>query len=195
MSRILIVYGTTEGHTRKIAEHMGATLREAGHDAVVTEAQDEGKGVHFAQYDGVVVAGSLHQGRHQRLLTEFVRSNAPILNLMPGAFVSSSLTAVIEDDKHWSEANRCIDEFLIETGWNPMARTPVAGALLYTQYDWLKRMLLRSISKKEGGDTDTTRDYEYTDWNRLDKFVTGFADAVAGRSRGADTGGPLSAPV
>ncbi len=31
------------------------------------------------------------------------------------------------------------------------------------------------ISKMVGGDTDTSRDYEYTDWNRLTGFAQRFA--------------------
>jgi menaquinone-dependent protoporphyrinogen oxidase len=36
------------------------------------------------------------------------------------------------------------------------------------------------ISKREGRTTDTSKDYEYTDWNVVKKFVLEFADkAVA----------------
>ena len=30
---------------------------------------------------------------------------------------------------------------------------------------------MRSIARKEGGDTDLTRDYEYTDWAAVDQFA------------------------
>jgi menaquinone-dependent protoporphyrinogen oxidase len=39
---------------------------------------------------------------------------------------------------------------------------------------------MRRISRKEGGDTDTSRDYEYTDWAAVDRFAAEFADEVAG---------------
>ncbi len=55
----------------------------------------------------------------------------------------------------------------------------VAGALKYLEYDFLKRMIMRMIAKKEGRDTDTTKDYEYTDWEALrgfcDEFVANHA--------------------
>jgi len=34
---------------------------------------------------------------------------------------------------------------------------------------------MRRIARKEGGDTDTSRDYEYTDWNDLRAFGEAFA--------------------
>jgi menaquinone-dependent protoporphyrinogen oxidase len=50
----------------------------------------------------------------------------------------------------------------------------VAGAVLYTQYPWLKKWMMKRIVGKAGGGTDTTRDYEYTDWNDLRRFANEF---------------------
>ena len=47
----------------------------------------------------------------------------------------------------------------------------VAGALVYSRYNWLTRWMMRRIARKEGGDTDTARDYEYTDWDALRRDV------------------------
>ena len=58
----------------------------------------------------------------------------------------------------------------------------VAGALPYTKYGWLKRMMMKRIVAKAGGDTDTTRDYEYTDWIDLRNFARDFAELAAQRS-------------
>ena len=53
------------------------------------------------------------------------------------------------------------------TGFDPDAVGLFAGALVYTQYGWLKRHLMRSIVKREGGDLDMSKDYEYTDWDAV----------------------------
>lgn len=57
----------------------------------------------------------------------------------------------------------------------------VAGALLYTRYGWLKRWIMRRIVRKAGGDVDTTRDYEYTDWIALRELARRFAARLARR--------------
>ena len=38
---------------------------------------------------------------------------------------------------------------------------------------------MKRIVKKAGGDTDSSRDYEYTDWNELDQFTDRFSDRLA----------------
>jgi menaquinone-dependent protoporphyrinogen oxidase len=128
----------------------------------------------LGRFDAAIVAGSLHQGKHQVTLARFVRDHAAELSGMPTAFLSVSLTAVIEDPEHRAEAKKCMDGFYDDTGWRPTVETPVAGALLYTKYDFFKRFIMRMIAKKEGGDTDSTQDYEYTDWGKLRKIVGEF---------------------
>ena len=63
------------------------------------------------------------------------------------------------------------DAFCDETGWRPERIQPVAGALRYSQYGFFIRHVMKSISKKMGGATDTSHDIEYTDWDSLERFV------------------------
>jgi menaquinone-dependent protoporphyrinogen oxidase len=71
-----------------------------------------------------------------------------------------------------------LDKFFRKTGWRPKHVKPVAGALLYTKYNPLIRFVMKQIVKRAGGDTDTSRDYEYTDWVALDRFVGEFAGEI-----------------
>jgi menaquinone-dependent protoporphyrinogen oxidase len=57
---------------------------------------------------------------------------------------------------------------------------PVAGALPYTRYNFLVRFLMKRIARKAGGPTDTSRDYDFTDWAALDRFAAAFADTAVG---------------
>ena len=45
--------------------------------------------------------------------------------------------------------------------------------------------MMRRAAKRAGGDTDVSRDYEYTDWALVEQFASEFADAIT--SRGAST--------
>ena len=54
----------------------------------------------------------------------------------------------------------------------------VAGALRYTHYNWLKRWMMKRIVTKAGGNTDTSRDYEYTDWAAVRAFADEFRRAA-----------------
>ena len=90
------------------------------------------------------------------------------------AFFSVSLSAA-GDARQRGNAQRCVSDFVKRTGWAPDARTIFAGALRYSRYHGLVRFLMRCISKAAGGDTDTSRDYEYTDWAAVDSFAAAFA--------------------
>lgn len=45
-----------------------------------------------------------------------------------------------------------------------------AGALLYQNYHPLLRWIMKRIARKAGGGTDTSRNYEYTDWGEVEAF-------------------------
>jgi len=180
--RLLIAYGTTDGHTRIIANRIAEWVLSNGFDADVMDTASVPDGLAVTDYDAYVLAGSLHMSEHQASLVHFVKDNVSAMRKRPSALVSSSLTAVIHDEKHMKDAQDCIDTFTKQTGLRPTVATPVAGALQYTKYDWMKRMLMKKISQKEGGDTDTTRDFEYTDWDALKKFVEGFLATISVRA-------------
>lgn len=105
-----------------------------------------------------------------------------------------SLAAAIPGDEHQEEARRYVDEFLAETGWRPDRTLCVAGALLFTQYDFFKRLIMKLIARHEGVDTDAKVDHEYTDWNEVTLFTETFLrDVVAPRVKAAP-GRPVRVP-
>jgi len=55
----------------------------------------------------------------------------------------------------------------------------VAGALRYPRYNWLDKRLIQLIMRMTGGETDTRREVEYTDWEQVRRL----ADTVAERLR------------
>ena len=69
------------------------------------------------------------------------------------------------------DVKRTVDEFLAETGWHPTHIAAAAGALLYSKYNFVIRLIMKRISKKAGGPVDTSRDYEFTDWTRIDQLT------------------------
>ena len=77
-----------------------------------------------------------------------------------------------------SEVKELIDRFVHETGWHPDRIKPVAGALPYTLYNPFVRLVMRLIVRSQAGDTDTSRDYEYTNWDALVAFAQSFAADV-----------------
>jgi menaquinone-dependent protoporphyrinogen oxidase len=180
MKPILIVYATREGQTRRIAEHIAAEIRTRGRTAEVVNARDAQTSGALSDCAAVVVAASVHAGKHEPEMIAFVREHRAVLESLPAAFLSVSMAeAGAEDDsvspemrtQARSDVEEQISGFFDRTGWHPARVKPVAGALLYTKYNFLVRFMLKQIVKKKGGSTDTSRDHEYTDWAALDRFV------------------------
>jgi len=174
--KILIVYSTTEGQTRKIARFMEDVLQDAGHKVAIADAADQPPSP--GEYDAILIGGSIHIHKYQAALTYYITHYAVALNKMPGAFFSVCLAVASDMEEEHREAEKITGDFLHQTGWKPLAVTQVAGALKYTQYDFFKKLVMKMISKREGRTTDVSRDYEYTDWDGVKKFILDFVDNV-----------------
>lgn len=173
--RILVAFGTTHGHTAKIADAIGKAIDRAGAQAVVVDTASDAAAIDVDGFDGVIVATSVHAGGYQDAVLDWVRRRARSLNAMPTAFVSVCLGVLQDDPKVAAELAQLRDRFLDKTGWTPQIVLPIAGALAYTRYNFVTRALMKRIAAQAGGDTDTARDYEYTDWKALAAFATSFA--------------------
>lgn len=176
MSRILVLYGTTQGQTAKIATFLGDTLKADGASATVVDASTASPSPDG--YDAVIVAASVHAGGYQRTVRRWVHAHAQVLNEKPTAFISVCLGVLQHEPKVDQELTAIIDRFLTSTGWRPAITKSVAGALTYSRYNWFTRWAMVRIVRKAGGDTDTSRDYEYTDWADLRAFAREFVQSL-----------------
>jgi menaquinone-dependent protoporphyrinogen oxidase len=56
----------------------------------------------------------------------------------------------------------------------------IAGALVYTQYNIFIRHVMKLIVKSHGrSELDTSRDFDFTNWERVDTFARDFANSLA----------------
>jgi menaquinone-dependent protoporphyrinogen oxidase len=180
MARILIVYGTTEGHTATIADRMASAIRAAGHDVEVRDAKEVRKETVTGEIDGIIVGGSVHAGEHQSGVREFVKRNRALLDRVPSAFFSVSLAAHDADAESATELQTNLEKFFRETAWRPKRVETIAGALVYTQYNVFIRHLVKLIAKQHGRtELDTSRDYDFTDWEAVEHFARDFAAEIA----------------
>lgn len=173
--KILVLYGTTEGQTRRIARFIVDRLIAAGHEASLVDAAEAAAELNPRTFSAAVIAASLHTGHYQSAVVDFVRRHHDALNPMPTAFVSVSLSAASHDADDLDGLARCVANFERHTGWTPREIHHAAGAFRFTQYDFLKRWALKYIAYRKGQPTNTSRDYELTDWDALGAFVEVFA--------------------
>jgi len=180
VSSFLILYGTGEGQTAKIAQRIATTVSERGHEATVIDVRDRTDSLALNEYDAVVVGASIHVGKHQKAIREFVSENRDTLAGMPTAFFQVSLSSANEEKRE--EAAGYVESFLTETGWHPDRIGQFGGALRFSEYGFLKRLMMKRIAKDLLTEERAPNgDVEFTDWDAVDAFAADFAAFVEGR--------------
>jgi menaquinone-dependent protoporphyrinogen oxidase len=176
MSNVCIVYATREGQTEKIAKCIATTLAADGHVPELFNVERSRGPLDLERFDAVIVGAPLHGG-YPRSIVRFVREHRSFLERVPSAFFSVGLAIASRTSDGRAQTLRLVEKLVRRTGWRPARVELFAGALLYTKYNFLVRFVMRRITAKEGGDTDTSRDYEYTDWSAVARFAREFVQA------------------
>jgi len=186
MSRILIAYATGEGQTRKIAQALEGQFQALGHTVRVADLTARGNPPDPAAHDAVVVAASVHAGRHQKHALRFVTRHRDALTQRPNAFLSVSLFAAASKEAGLQQAREQVNAFLEKAGWQPEHVEMVAGAFRMSRMGWFGRWVLRRMLglfrrelERTGWPDVLGGDAEYTDWDALHRFGERFAAALS----------------
>ena len=176
--RILIVFATTEGHTSKLVRFVAARLVGAGHQV---QACDVGQSdpPNPAEFEAVLLAGSIHIGRYQERLISFARSHHAALNAMPTAFLSVSLSAAGDNPGDWAGLRNCVRRLEQETAWRPGAVHHAAGAMPFSAYGLLTKLVMRWIASRRRMRVTTSQDYDFTNYDVLGSFIDEFVMSFA----------------
>lgn len=180
----LVYFGSSEGQTQKIAEHIGDNLQRLGLKVDVVQAP---LAVDLEAYDGVIIGDSVHMGRYHKELIQFVETNRDRLQKMPSAFFSVCLGIASKNLEDQLEARSYVDGMIKSYNWRPQHIAIFPGALLYREYNPILRFIIKNIAQSEGLETDTKRSHEYTRWEEVSEFAHDVAQTIT-------QGKPLSAP-
>ena len=180
MPEILVAYDSTEGQTATVAARVAEVARGAGCGTRVVACGAE-RGKDALECDAVIVAAAIHTGKHGAKASAFVARRRELLERVPSAFISVSLSAA--DAARRGDAEGYVATFLAQTGWKPAMTATVAGALNYTRYGFVKRFFMKRIAGAGGMPTDTSRDHEFTDWTAVERFTRDFLEWLAAAPR------------
>jgi menaquinone-dependent protoporphyrinogen oxidase len=174
--RMLIVYASRYGATRRVAERIAEVATTRGAEAQLLEIDSIPSHVVPYLWDVVVLAGSVYFGKHSKKLVKFAIAQRSNLIRVKSAFVSVSGSAR-------SEAGRVVaattaQRFLALTGWTPDRVELVAGGEPYTKYDFFTRWFVQRLARKMGRTVDPKRDYVFTDWDAVERFATELVPAT-----------------
>lgn len=168
MANILIVYSTTDGHTRKICQRLQQVVEQRSHRVEMVSLSDEPH-VDPTHFDKVVIGASVRYGKHRPQVYQFIQRNQLVLARKPSAFFSVNLVAR-KAEKCQPDTNPYVKVFLKQSAWKPRAIAVFAGKIDYQKYSFRDRMIIRLIMWITKGPTDLKIVKEFTDWEQVEAF-------------------------
>ncbi len=173
MNSFLIIYSSTDGHTKIICERIKNILKNKFSTKIVS--LDEAPEINLPDYEKIIIGASIRYGKHPKELYEFINLNKNILNQKQSVFFSVNVVAR-KQDKNTPQTNPYIKKFLKLSKWIPKKIKVFAGKVDYPNYNFFDKYIIKFIMFITNGPTDSSRSYEFTDWLKVDDFAKELRD-------------------
>ena len=167
MSNTLIIYSTTDGHTKTICERIQSFLINGNYVELLS--LEEAKKVDLSNFEKIIIGASIRYGKYSKELYKFINLNKNILDHKKNAFFSVNVVAR-KPEKNTAETNPYINKFLKISKWKPNKISVFAGKVDYPNYNFFDKYIIKFIMFITNGPTDTSQSYEFTDWSKVDDF-------------------------
>ena len=164
----LIVYSSTDGHTKTICQQIANYLNDGS--IVKLLPLDEATKLDLTEFNTIILGASIRYGKHSNELYKFIELNKKILEEKESIFFSVNVVAR-KLEKNTIETNPYIKKFLKISKWTPKKIGVFAGKVDYPNYNFFDKHIIKFIMFITGGPTDTTKSYEFTDWSKVDDFA------------------------
>lgn len=173
MNRIALVTSSDSDHTQRIADYMANQLVRLNCEVTTFTVTHESAPTASAlkEFDGVILGCPVYLGDLPILLVDWAWFHREQLNSMPSALFTVSLNAADSRPRARAADDRVLRNFIEQTDYRARFVASIGGALEYTQYGFFKRCILQGVSAAIGGPTDTSQDYDLTNWNDVGRFV------------------------
>jgi menaquinone-dependent protoporphyrinogen oxidase len=169
MSQILVIYSTTDGHTRHICERLQQVMAQHGKTVTVVPLA-QADALDLAGFDKIVIGASIRYGKHQPQVAQFIARHQALLQSKPNAFFTVNIVAR-KPEKNQPQTNPYLIKFLRQISWKPKLLGVFAGKLNYPSYGFFDRQMIRFIMLMTKGPTDPKAVIEFTDWQQVETFA------------------------
>ena len=168
MSGSLIIYSSTDGHTKTICERIANFLDNK--DEIKLISLDEVEKFNLSDFAKIIIGASIRYGKHSDKLYRFIKINKEVLDKKQGIFFSVNVVAR-KAEKNTPNTNPYIKKFLKISSWRPKKLAVFAGRVDYPNYNFFDKYIIKFIMFITNGPTDTSQSYEFTDWSKVDNFA------------------------
>ena len=168
MHNILIIYSTSDGHTKTICKRISNFLISKNETKIIS--LHEATKIDLTVFNKIIIGASIRYGKHSKKLYKFIALNKNILDQKQSIFFSVNVVAR-KPEKNTPETNPYIKKFLKISNWKPKKIGVFAGRVDYPSYGFFDKYIIKLIMFLTNGPTDTSQSYEFTDWSKVDEFA------------------------
>lgn len=164
----LIIYSSTDGHTKTICKRIIDFLKDK--DVTKLVSLNDAKNLDLSEFNKIIIGASIRYGKHPKELYRFIELNRDILNEKESVFFSVNVVAR-KPEKDTPDNNPYIKKFLTISKWRPKKIGVFAGRVDYPNYNFFDKYIIKLIMFITKGPTDTSKSYEFTDWSKVEGFA------------------------
>tara|TARA_B100000579_G_scaffold412894_1_gene405009 strand:+ start:34 stop:561 length:528 start_codon:yes stop_codon:yes gene_type:complete len=164
----LIIYSSTDGHTKTICKRIIDGLKD-GNTTRLMSLEDV-KNFDISKFNKIIIGASIRYGKHAKDLYKFIEFNKNILDQKQSVFFSVNVVAR-KLEKNTPDTNPYIKKFLKISKWKPKKIGVFAGKVDYPNYNFFDKYIIKLIMFITSGPVDTSQSYEFTDWSKVDDFA------------------------
>ena len=165
MEKTLITYSTVDGQTKRISERLAKLATQSRVDVLPISNQ-----INLDSYKTIIIGASIRYGKYRNEVFNFIENNIHTLNVKENAFFSVNVVAR-KPEKSTPETNPYLIKFLGKIKWKPKNLGVFAGKIEYPKYKFIDKYAIKFIMWLTKGPTDTSKTYEFTDWNKVEDFA------------------------
>ena len=159
----IFIYSSSNGQSLKICEALNKNK-----ESLVIDI-DMLKTAKLDNFDQIVIGASVKYGDHNKKVYEFVKKNRVLLEKKKTVFFSVNATAR-KSEKNTPKTNPYIIKFLKKTNWTPDHIGVFAGMVDFPNYNFIEKYIIKLIMWITNGPTDTSKTFEFTNWEDVKKF-------------------------
>tara|TARA_Y100001960_G_C14553349_1_gene766920 strand:+ start:256 stop:780 length:525 start_codon:yes stop_codon:yes gene_type:complete len=167
MSNSLIIYSSTDGHTKTICKQIANFLNNGVTTKIIS--LNEATKIDLTEFNKIIIGASIRYGKHSKKLYKFIELNKNILDQKKSIFFSVNVVAR-KPEKSTPDTNPYIKKFLKISKWRPKKIGVFAGKVDYPNYGFFDKYVIKLIMFITKGPTDTSISYEFTNWQKVQEF-------------------------
>ena len=152
----LIIYSSTDGHTKTICKRIIDFLKDGNLARLVS--LNEAKNLDLSEFDKIRIGASIRYGKHSEDLYKFIELNKNILNEKESIFFSVNVVAR-KPEKNTPDKNPYIKNFLKLSKCKPKKIGVFAGKVDYPNYNFFDKHIIKLIMFITSGPIDTSQSY------------------------------------